>query len=246
MRNVSYIVAIWTAILLVGCSSNASRLDNLLSKDLKQPNDAAIVYIFRPYNFFAGAVSPDFYFNGTKIGKIENNRYLYFYTYPGEMIFAKRVDGDIEQLKIKFKAGNKYYLKYHQDSGGGLDGDFSQLSQQEGLKYLRELNMGGHFKPVLVGTKPSNSPMPISNQATNLEVRQKDYLKYDDNSKTGVIKYAVDIEKRDVVIEKIEEVCNTKNIALYAYEKKEGGAAYKTLDESIENNIIEIKFQCLY
>jgi hypothetical protein len=244
MRRVIFIIAILTAIFLAGCSSNAPPIDNLLSKDLKQPNDAAIVYIFRPYNFFAGGASPDFDFNGTKIGKIENNRYLYFYTYPGEMIFAKRVDGNIEQLKIKFEAGKKYYLKYHLDSG--LDADFSQLSQQEGLKYLRELNMGGHFKPVLVGTKPSNSLMPISNQATNLEARQKDYLKYDDDTKRGVIKYSADMEKRDFVIEKIKEVCNTKNVALFADDTKNYGASYITLDEAIENNMIEIKFHCLY
>jgi hypothetical protein len=191
MRNVSYIVAICTAILLAGCASNAPPLDNLLSKDLKAPNDAALVYIFRPYNSFKMppttdprwlyAANPrwafDFAFNGAKIGEMEINRYLYFYTYPGETIFAKQVDGNIEQLKIKFEAGKKYYLKYDFNEG------YSQLSQQEGLKYLRELNMGGHFKPVLVGTKPSNSPMPSSNQATTLEVRQKDYLKYDDNSR---------------------------------------------------------------
>jgi Protein of unknown function (DUF2846) len=240
MRNVSYIVAIWTAILLAGCSSNAPPLNNLLSKDLKPPIDAALVYIMRPYKYFGVLRSPDFSFNGTKIGEIENNRYMYFYAYPMELILGKVVDGNTEQLKIKTEAGKKYFLKFDMREG------YSQLSQQEGMKYLRELNMGGNFKPVVIGTKPSNSPMPSSNQATNLEVRQKDYLKYDDNSRTGVIKYAVDIEKRDVVIEKIEEVCNTKNIALYAYEKKEGGATYKTLDESIENNIIEIKFQCLY
>lgn len=244
MRRVIFIIATLTAIFLAGCSSNAPPIDNLLSKDLKQPNDAAIVYIFRPYNFFAGGRSPDFTVNGAKIGEIENNRYLYFYTYPGEMILAKRVDGNIEQLKIKFEAGKKYYLKFHLDSG--LNGDFSQLSQQEGLKYLRELNMGGHFKPVLVGTKPSNFPMPSSNQATNLEVRQKDYLKYDDDTKRGVIKYSADMEKRDFVIEKIKEVCNTKNVALSADDTKNNGASYKTLDETIENNMIEIKFHCLY
>ena len=238
-RNI-YLTAILIATLLAGCSSNAPPLNNLLSKDLKQPNDAAIVYIVRPYRYFGVLRSPDFSFNGTKIGEVENNRYLYFYAYPMELILGKYVDGNLEQLKTKIEAGQKYYFKFDMIEG------YSQLSQQEGLKYLRELNMSGNFKPVVIGTKPSNSPTAISIQIANSEVRQKDYLKYDDNTKTGVIKYAIDIEKRDVVIGKIEEVCNTKNIALYADEKKKNGSTYKTLDERIENNIIEINFQCLY
>jgi Protein of unknown function (DUF2846) len=240
MPRVIYIIVVLTATLLASCSSTAPPLNNLISKDLTQPNDAAIVYIFRPYRYFGVLRSPDFTFNSTRIGEIENKRYLYFYAYPMELILGKVVDGQVEQLKIKIEAGKKYYLKFDMEEG------YSQLSQQEGLKYLRELNMGGNFKPVIIGNKPSNSPMPISNQATNLESKQKDYLKYDDNTKIGVIKYGTDMENRNVVLGKIEEVCNTKNVALLTGKAKQNGASYKTLDETIESNIIEIKFQCLY
>jgi hypothetical protein len=231
--------------VLAGCSSSAPPLQNLLSKELKPPMDAALIYIVRPYSFVGVVRSPDFSINNQMIGEIENERYLYFYTYPTELNFVTNsylsIEGrKSELLKIKFEAGKRYFLKFSFAEG------YSQLSQQEGVKYINELKMGGNFKPYLIGNKSLNPPSHAAKQQATLEVMHKDYLKYDDNTREGVIKFAVEIEKREVVIGRIEEICNTKNIVLIADAQRKGGASFKTLDETFENNMIEIKFQCLY
>lgn len=227
-------------LLLAGCSSNAPPLKNLLSKTLNPPTDAALVYIIRPYKWFGGARKPDFEFNNVTIGAIENNRYLYFYAYPMVMILVKYVDGNIEPLKIKLEAGRAYFLKFDMREG------YSQLSQDEGMQYLRKLNMSANFKPIVIGTAPSKFPQNIYNQSALPSDKSEDYLKYDDHTKTGIVRHSSNIGQRNAVLLKIEEVCNTKNIALLAGETKQNASSYRTLDETIENKVIEIKFQCLY
>jgi hypothetical protein len=54
------------------------------------------------------------------------------------------------------------------------------------------------------------------------------------------------MNQRSTVISKIEEICGTKNVALRAGDAMQSPAAYRTLDENIGNNLIQIRFQCLY
>lgn len=235
------LISILVSLILVGCSSNSTSIDNFSSEDFRAPKDTATIYIIREFNFLGGGYTPYFTFNDSVVvGEIENNHYIYFYAYPMELVLSK-VGGDY--LKIYIEAGKKYYLKYYV---GVLGRGYSQLSLQEGLTYLRDLNMGSNFKPLVIGKKPSITPLRFSNKPANLASKNDEFLKYDENTKTGVIKYIADMDNREIVLNKIEEVCNTKNITLVSDARMKIGAVYKTLDESVENNITKIQFQCLY
>jgi hypothetical protein len=222
---------------LSGCSTNAPEHLNMQAKLATPPKDKALIYIFRPYIKKGMLRSPDFSINGNKIGELENERFGYFFAYPMELAFdTPDKNGVIFPRKYKFEAGRAYYFMYI------IRGGFTQLSQDEGIKYLHELNLSDKFKPVVVGTAPvsSQKTTDIPLQATD------DYLRYTDNTKFGVIKSRYEVGQRDIVLKKIEDICNTKNVALIAGETMKNNASYKTLDEVIESNSIEIEFQCLY
>jgi hypothetical protein len=249
------IVPVISAFLLLGgCTSTAPAPHHLnsLSKTLTAPNDKALVYIVRPYADYGRYRSPDFSLDGVKIGAIENRRYIYFYAYPMVLLLPTREIGGVETLKTPLVAGKTYFFKFDVLVG------YKQLDEDDGRRYLNQLALSD-IRPVVVGGPSSNllvdapssnpvvdAPSSLPSTAIAREVSTEDYLTYDDSTRTGTIRYRAKMDQRSTVISKIEEICGTKNVALRAGDAMQSPAAYRTLDENIGNNLIQIRFQCLY
>lgn len=94
-------------------------------------------------------------------------------------------------------------------------------------------------------TSEQMRPLPEDGQIES--ARAENYLEYNDKTKIGFIKYTVNMEERNLVFIKIEQVCNSKNIAIRSGgTNRINGSAYTTLDEKYSHNLYEIKFQCVY
>lgn len=245
--------AISALLMLGGCAlpPAAPYQVNKLSKTLTAPDDKALVYIVRPYSRYGRHSSPDFSLDGVTIGAIENGRYIYFYAYPMVLLLPTRENGG-ETLKVPLVAGKTYFFKFDILVG------YKQLDEDDGRRYLsrvvlsniRPVVLGGPSSTLLVDAPSSNpvvdAPSSLPSTAIATEVSAEDYLTYDDGTRTGTIRYRAKLDQRSTVISKIEEICGTKNVALRAGDAMQSPAAYRTLDENIGNNLIQIRFQCLY
>jgi len=157
-----------------------------------------------------------------------------------------------ETLKVPLVAGKTYFFKFDILVG------YKQLDEDDGRRYLsrvvlsniRPVVLGGPSSTLLVDAPSSNpvvdAPSSLPSTAIATEVSAEDYLTYDDGTRTGTIRYRAKLDQRSTVISKIEEICGTKNVALRAGDAMQSPAAYRTLDENIGNNLIQIRFQCLY
>jgi len=254
-KQCAKIVPVISAFLLLGgCVTTAPAPYQLSqsSKTLTAPKDKALVYIVRPYARYGRHSSPDFSLDGVTIGAIENRRYIYFYAYPMVLLLPTQEHGDADTLKVPLVAGKTYYIKFDMLVG------YKQLDENEGRRYVLQLALsdikpvvvGGPSSNLLVDAPPSNpavdAPSSLPSAAAGTEVSAEDYLTYDDTTRTGMIRYRARMNERNTVIGKIEEICGSKNVALRTGEAMQSPAAYRTLDENIGNNLIQIRFQCLY
>jgi hypothetical protein len=93
------------------------------------------------------------------------------------------------------------------------------------------------------------SPAEYLPNSGNVKINQVDlqnYLEYNDQTNVGLIKFFAQLEDRALVLNRISEICNSKNIAIHGNQMPQStNAVFTTLDEKFSNNIFQIKFECV-
>lgn len=237
MKNILIIVSL---LFVSGCTSNATRLDDLQSKNLEPPEGMTLLYVLREDIYSCPPfISNPFVFGGEVLGHTKCGQYLYYYTYPMVLNFVR----NDELVSVDLKAGDINYLiyRYPQRGGAGQLG-YELLTQSVGQTLVDEYHLSGELKKVTLGVKPSRY---LSDTDSGQKLHSQ--LLYDDETKIGSISLLGSFSKRSVAIKQIEKICSTKNVAIKVGSNlHKYGATYTTLDESLIDNKLTIKFNCLY
>ncbi len=246
---------ILSLLCIAGCASTskiAGDYEQILSKTLKPESDLALVYSFRAGVTFGPNIAGPLPITliGESIGNLWQEQYLYYYSHPFTLIL-KAQNGESKQYSIK--SGTTYYflLDYQFPQGNHY---WKQLNNIEGRELLKKYKLSGEFKKLAFNYgKPTSSLMPtennrlISQQLYETASNKETSLNYSDKTKKGVIVYKTSILNRQQAFSIIEDVCNTKNVAIRSGSiKHASGAVYKVFDEKYLNFSYQIKFQCLY
>ncbi len=231
-------LAIFLALIISGCTSNAPKLLDLQSKDLIPPEGMTLVYILKEDIYSCAPLSMPFIFNGKILGESTCGQYLYYYTYPMKLQVIGKND---KLLSIDLEAGDINYLLLVYPRRGGIKGNYyKHLSQSEGLEYVEKYHLSANLKNIILGVKPTKN-IATANKSSRSQ------LSYDDKTKTGLITMASNLRNRNIAIKQIEKICITKNIAIkIGSDTHKKGAVYTTLNESLKDGVLAINFQCLY
>ncbi len=95
--------------------------------------------------------------------------------------------------------------------------------------------------------KPDTQPTPSFSKPPEKQNKlQITNLNFDSETNLGSITFK-GFENRHLAIQKISEICSSKNVAHIAGEENlETGGVYKILDEHLQNNILTINFEAVY
>ncbi|HFE39539.1 MAG TPA: hypothetical protein ENK06_14185 [Gammaproteobacteria bacterium] len=255
-------------LFLQSCATYAPASKEARSKIMTPQKGMALVYVIRPKRNKNKILELPltFEYNATKIGSLSAGQYLYFNAKPMELIFN---GSQGEVTRVRLQAGQTYYLQH--ESQGGIGANFvgnkllpitTALDKSTGAALVKRYRLAGRFRPVtldgdkIIASKPALKHKKKKNNdflkllMGNTRKTRKgpgDKLSYNDESRMGSVTVARGSKKRRKAIKMIEELCSTKNIALKvgsARHKK--GATYTTMDESLNDGKLTIKFSCAY
>jgi len=90
---------------LLGCAAGPA-----FTKIEKIPEDAGLVYIYRPGSAFGAAVSYDVKANGIPVTRLTPGGYYPHFAKPGETEFSAKTEST-SSITLDVKAGQTYYVK---------------------------------------------------------------------------------------------------------------------------------------
>jgi Protein of unknown function (DUF2846) len=93
-------------LLVTGCAS----LGPVYSKADKIPDNAGLVYFYRPSSFIGGGVSYDVKTGETVITPLYNGGYYPYFSAPGEKEFWAQTESK-SSVTLDVKTGQTYYIK---------------------------------------------------------------------------------------------------------------------------------------
>lgn len=93
-------------LLATGCAS----LGPVYSKVDKIPDNAGLVYLYRPSSFLGGGVAYDVKTGGTVITTLHNGGYYPYFSAPGEQEFWAKTEAK-SSVTLDVKPGQTYYIK---------------------------------------------------------------------------------------------------------------------------------------
>ena len=96
-----------TLLLMTGCITT---LGPVYSKIEKIPDNAGLVYLYRPSAFFGGGLSYDVKTGETVITNLKNGGYYPYFSAPGEKEFWAKTEAK-SSVTLDVKAGQTYYIK---------------------------------------------------------------------------------------------------------------------------------------
>ena len=143
-----FIMCSITAFLLA-CAGSMPRSSDVLdekAKNIKVPEDKALVYIIRP-STTGFAAKMNIFVDGKLVGKTHGKQYIYLLLNPGKHIVMSKSENEAEQI-LNLKAGQKYFLKQQVKMGflkarTGLD----FINNAEGYEMLQKCKLALNFSP---------------------------------------------------------------------------------------------------
>lgn len=99
-------------VILVSCLSGCATLGPAYQKVDKIPDNAGLVYVYRPPAFIGGGVSPNLYTDNGKIfiTKIYQGGYYPYFAKPGEVEFSAATESE-SSITLNVAPGQTYYIK---------------------------------------------------------------------------------------------------------------------------------------
>lgn len=212
----------------------------------------ALIYLFRTGISFGPNIAHAMPVNigGEQIGNFWQEQYIYYYAHPFTLVL-KAQDGASAQYAIQ--AGNTYYFIFDHEVIQN-NPYWRQLNDAEGRELLKDYKLSGDFKKIIFEYGKENTPLTptennrlIAAKHIQTSLNKSSSLNYDEQSRVGRLSYKTDMRNRNNAFQMIEEICNTKNIAIKTGGTlSTAGASYKTLDEQYKDYSYHIKFKCLY
>lgn len=105
LKNMKYLFLL-LLLLVTGCAS----LGPVYSKVDKIPDNAGLVYFYRPSSFVGGGVSYDIKNGDTVIATLYNGGYYPYFSTPGEKEFWAKTESK-SSITLDVKTGQTYYIK---------------------------------------------------------------------------------------------------------------------------------------
>jgi len=105
LKGMKYLFLL-SLLLLTGCAS----LGPVYSKVDKIPDNAGLVYFYRPSSFVGGGVSYDIKNGDTVITTLYNGGYYPYFSAPGEKEFWAKTESK-SSITLDVKTGQTYYVK---------------------------------------------------------------------------------------------------------------------------------------
>jgi hypothetical protein len=104
-KGISYLFLL-LLLVTTGCAS----LGPIYSKVDKIPDNAGLVYFYRPSSFIGGGVSYDIKDGDTVVTTLYNGGYYPHFSAPGEKEFWARTESK-SSITLDVKSGQTYYVK---------------------------------------------------------------------------------------------------------------------------------------
>jgi len=105
-RTIMKYLLLLSLLLVTGCAS----LGPVYSKVDKIPDNAGLVYLYRPSSFIGGGVAFDIKTGETVIATLHNGGYYPYYSPPGEIEFWAKTESR-SSVTLDVKTGQTYYIK---------------------------------------------------------------------------------------------------------------------------------------
>ena len=144
-----FVAVILIVAFLLACAGSMPRSSDDLdkkAKNIKVPEDKALVYIIRP-SWTGFLFEMDIFVDSKLVGKTYGKQYIYLLLNPGKHIVMSKCENEAEQI-LNLKAGQKYFL-HQQFYRGFLKArtglDF--INKAEGNEMLQKCKLALNFSP---------------------------------------------------------------------------------------------------
>jgi len=124
MKNAVATTTLLAALLALGCvppkttgtvpaiaTSDTEPLDEATAKLFTPSNDRAVMYIYRPWRFGGGGMTPFFQLNETNVAPLENGRFMRVAVPEGHYAARFGFAGNFDTHELDVKAGQVYFFR---------------------------------------------------------------------------------------------------------------------------------------